>query len=213
MKEALLERVRKLDEKYFGKRGVKRLIWAMEAQVLSMKKRPTRTNMHKQLGDLLFAVVAAARNEQYDLEELLEDAVTELEHRIEKRHYYEAHVTVEPVFGRDRTRLETLARERGFRVAGLFMQKRPRSTPRRSKYDAFCTARSVSRSDLQNRMVEFVTTVRAHGLKVWRAKIESTIEDTRYDDAFCPLDPQHLPAKERAPRAPADGALPGRRKR
>jgi hypothetical protein len=41
MDEALFERVRKLDQEYFGNRDLGRLIRAMDAQIRSMEKMPT----------------------------------------------------------------------------------------------------------------------------------------------------------------------------
>ncbi len=209
--EALLERVRKLDQEYFGNRDIKQLLWAMDAQVTSMLKEPTRTNVHKQLGDLLFVVVAAARNNNLEVDELLNDAVVKLENRREGHHYYEAHVTVEPVFEDRLEWLKALALEHRFHIAELVMQKRPGDTPERSRYDAFCTGRSVSYSDLDHETCEFVRLLQHEGFKVWRGKIESTIWDSRYDDSRCPLIREDLPEKERNPRAPAPGALPGRK--
>ncbi len=212
MNEALLERVRKLDQEYFGNRDIRRLIRAMDAQIRSMAKAPTLANVHKQAGDLLFVLVALARNNGWDLTELLTGPVVMLEQRREERHYFESHVTLEPVLDEERlVVLRAAAEGYGFHVATLLMQKRPADTPERSQNDSFCTARGVSYSDLHDQTVNFCRSLEEQGFKVWRYKIESTLLDSRYDDSIFPLDRTALPAKELNPRAPADGALAGRR--
>ena len=143
---------------------------------------------------------------------MLEERVDALEQRREERHYYEAHVTVEPVFGERLERMKVIAKEFGFRVATLLMQKRPEDTPERSKNDTFCTGRSIARSDLEDRMVGMMTKLREEGFALWRHKIESTISDSNYDDSLFPLEREKVPEKYRNPRAPAEGALPGRAK-
>ena len=62
MKEKLLKKVEKLDKEYFGNRSLERLISALVAQAESMKKEPTVANVRKQAGDILFVIVALARN-------------------------------------------------------------------------------------------------------------------------------------------------------
>jgi hypothetical protein len=144
--------------------------------------------------------------------QLLEGAVIMLEQRRDQRHYYESHVTIEPVLIEDRLEvLKAIAARHEFHVANLLMQKRPGDTPERSQNDSFCTARGVSYSDLCDRTVHFCRALGEKDFKVWRYKIESTLLDSRYDDSICPLDHAALPDKERNPRAPADGALAGRR--
>ncbi len=211
MNDATIQKVLELDERYFGRRPLPRLIRAMAAQVEAMQKTPTRTNVHKQLGDLLFIITSVARNNGWTLEELLGDTLANLENRRSARHYYEAHVTIEPVFEDRLQELTHLAEMNGFRVATLLMQQRPEDTPERSKNDAFCTARGVSYSDLLDRTLEFVALLREKGFTTWRYKIESTLLDSRYDDSLAPLDRASIPQKERDPLAPADGALAGRR--
>ncbi len=182
----------------------------MAAQVESMQIEPTLANLHKQVGDLLFVIVSVARNNGWDLDELLAGVVAKLENRRTSRHYYESHVTIEPVFDDRLQILGTIAGEFGFHVAKLLMQNRPADTPQRSQNDAFCTARGISCSDLKDRTVEFVQRLQGAGFTVWRYKIESTLMDSRYDDSWVPLVRETLPEKERSPSAPADGALSGR---
>lgn len=210
MKEETLRKVEELDREYFGNRSLGRLVRAISAQVESMEKDRSLANVHKQAGDLLFVLVALARNNSWDLDELLEGAVQKLEYRRCTRHYYESHVTIEPVFEERLELLRKIGPEYGFHVATLLMKKRPQDTAERSQNDSFCTARGISYSDLKDRTIDFVKRLQDEGFTAWRYKIESTLLDSRYDDSLLPLDRKSLPEKERNPRAPADGALPGR---
>lgn len=211
MNEELLKKVEELDKEYFGPRSLTQLVSALFAQVVSMKKEPTTVNVRKQVGDLLFVIVALARNMKWNIEELLAEVVLRLENRRADRHYYEAHITIEPVFDDRHKQFEQLSKQYGFRVATLLMQKRKDDTPERSAKDAFSTGRSISYSDIKDRMLLLLEELRKNGFKVWRYKIESTLLDSRYDDAEFHLDYRELPEQEKAPRAPASGALSGRK--
>ena len=212
MKESLLREVEALDKEYFGPRALPRLISALVAQVMSMKKEPTYANTRKQLGDALFVIVSIARNLNWDLDELLEEVIIKVKNRKECRHYYEAHVTIEPVFDERHKAFTIVCKRYQFHVATLLMQKQKTATPTRSGNDAFCTGRSISYSDIKDRMFELVGALKDAGFDVHRYKIESTLLDSRYDDAEFPLSEATLPDKERLPRAPAEGALSGKKK-
>lgn len=212
MKETLLKEVEKLDKEYFGTRPLPRLIAALSAQVDSMAKEPTSVNVRKQTGDALFVIVSIARNMGWDLDELLDEVIVKVKNRKESRHYYEAHVTIEPVFGKRLEEFKRICSTFQFHVATLLMQKRKTATPARSTNDAFCTGRSISRSDIEDRMFGLVRALKNAGFEVWRWKTESTLTDSRYDDSLFPLHKEKLPEKERNPRAPAAGALSGRKK-
>lgn len=131
---------------------------------------------------------------------------------LETQLYFESHVTIEPVFDelddmectlcggclieRDhamsscpgpKTPLEKvkgIARDHGFKVAELLMQRRKADTQERSKDDTFCTARSKSYEDIHNRTVGLIVDLKAAGFKVWRYKIEDTIMDSKHNDAL-----------------------------
>lgn len=210
MWEQLIKRTEKLGEKYFKRRSNQKLIRALDSQVRSMYRNPSSTNIHKQAGDLQFLLVELARNNGWDPVELLKDRVDELEQRMRERHYYEAHVTIEPVYEERLVELKKIAKDFDFHVATLEMKKRAKATPTRSENDSFCTARGVSYSDLEDRTEGFAEALKEAGFKVWRCKIESTVVDSRYAHSRFPLDAESLPEKERNPRAPADGALAGR---
>ncbi len=199
-----------LDEKYFGDVTLERSVEVINAQAESMLPGSTKTNVYEQAGDLLFALVSLARNQNWNLERLLQDATAKVERRRSSRHYYEAHVTVEPVFEDRLAQFKIVCHDYKFHVANLLMQKRKGDTEERSKNDAFCTGRGISYTDIKTRMLTLVDRLEKEGFKVWRYKIESTLLDSRYDDAERPLDKKELPEKETNPRAPADGALAGR---
>ncbi len=199
-----------LDEKYFGDVTLERSVEVVNSQAESMLPGSTKTNVYEQAGDLLFALVSLARNQNWSLERLLQDATNKVERRRSTRHYYEAHVTVEPVFEARLEQFKVICHDYKFRVANLLMQKRRGDTEERSKNDSFCTGRGISYTDIKTRMLALVERLEKEGFKVWRYKIESTLLDSRYDDAERPLDKEALPEKERDPKPPADGALAGR---
>ena len=102
----------------------------------------------------------------------------------EARLYYEAHVTVEPVFEADLARLGEIAGRHGFRVADLHMRKRKQDTPQRSQDDTFMTARAQSSADIVARTTAVVRDLKAEGFAVWRYKIEDTVLDSRTRDTL-----------------------------
>lgn len=93
--------------------------------------------------------------------------------------YFEAHVTIEPVFDDRYAQFVEITKKFQFRAAELLMKKRSEDTPIRSMYDTFCTGRSSSYEDLHNRLFELTATLRAANFKVWRYKIENTLLDVR----------------------------------
>ena len=107
------------------------------------------------------------------------------------QHYYEAHVTVEPVFNDVREGATVTAQQYGFKLAKLLMQKRIVDAPERSKYDTFMTAHGVNLEDITNRTKDLVTALQAAGLNVWRYKIEDTILDSRIKDELGLLERSH----------------------
>lgn len=97
--------------------------------------------------------------------------------------YYESHITIEPVFGEDLERLRSICQHFGFHIAELLMQKRLHDTPERSRFDTFCSSRSVDLPVLKERMLGLVSCCQGAGFKVWRYKIEDVILDSRIDDS------------------------------
>lgn len=98
------------------------------------------------------------------------------------RLYYEAHVTIEPVFDVRLNALKSIAREHGFRVADLFMKKREADSETRSKHDTFMTGHGKNLEDLQHRMSLMIRSAQSAGFQVWRYKIEDAVMDSRHAD-------------------------------
>lgn len=209
LSDELTHRVAELAGDYFGEVSIKRSVEVINSQAASMDYN-SKTVCHEQAGDLLFALVAMAQNQNWSLDRLLSDAIVKVENRKNARHYYEAHITVEPVFDEGLERFKLICKDYKFRVANLLMQRRPTDTEERSKNDSFCTGRGISYTDIRVRMLELVKRLEQEGFKIWRYKIEATLMDSRYDDKEHILDKETLPEKERNPKPPADGALTGR---
>lgn len=112
--------------------------------------------------------------------------------------YYEAHITIEPVFDERLIHAAALAQTHTFRVADLLMQKRKEDTAERSKHDTFMTGRHISYAVLLERMQNLVIDLQQQQYKVWRYKIEATVIDSKHGDALLLLTTencnQHLAA-------------------
>jgi hypothetical protein len=93
--------------------------------------------------------------------------------------YFEAHITIEPVFGERLDQFKSLCATKGFRVAELLMKRRKEDKPERSQYDTFATGRSKDYTDLLTRTLDIANTANALGISVWRYKIENTLLDVR----------------------------------
>lgn len=95
-------------------------------------------------------------------------------------HYYESHITIEPVFEERLELFSSLAKANKFQAAKLLMQKTRSELPVRSNKDSFCTGHAASYEDLHNRMVKLTNELREAGFEVWRAKIEGILFDEKY---------------------------------
>ncbi len=93
--------------------------------------------------------------------------------------YFEAHVTLDPVFGSTRERLAEVAKVYGFRVADLLMRKTAGGPAVPSAEDAFMTARSVRYDDIRERTVGVVQALQRAGFSVRRYKVENTLVDSK----------------------------------
>lgn len=98
--------------------------------------------------------------------------------------YYEAHITIEPVFEEHLEFLKNLSKSYKFRVAELLMKKRLEDTGERSKYDTFMTGHGTDYEDICRRTQSVIVYLKASGFKVWRYKIEDTLLDSRTEDVF-----------------------------
>lgn len=97
------------------------------------------------------------------------------------RHYYEAHVTIDPVIDVDRLEeLQHIASKYKFKVASLFMGKGGNSRP--STFDAFMTAHSKNLVDIKFQILGLVRDLQRQGFPVRRYKIEDIVMDSRIDD-------------------------------
>lgn len=100
--------------------------------------------------------------------------------------YYEAHVTLEPVFDRKAEDLQEIAQRHGFRVAELLLQRRAVETATRSTKDAFTTRRGADYTILRDEAEAFAMDLTEHGLVVWRVKVEAALYDKRRNAAEQP---------------------------
>lgn len=211
MKSEMIERAEKLDAAYFGDdRTLEERVDVLVTQMQAMVDEPSVTNIRRQMGDMYFVLINMARAEGCDLEELLAETIAKIERNRRDRHYYEAHVTINPVFGEHLERFKSICAEHKFHVAKLHMRRSAQAPAEPSSDDQFCTSRSISLSDIKKRMVKVVASLQEAGYVVRRGKIEETLYDSRHNDGILNLPRDWLPEKERNPGAPADGALPGR---
>lgn len=93
------------------------------------------------------------------------------------KHYYEAHVTVEPVEGERLSFMKLIAEDYSFRVAELLLRN---GTKHRD--DTFCTSRHVDWDHIRIRTEGLVRDLRENGFKVFRYKIEDTLVDSNIRD-------------------------------
>lgn len=98
--------------------------------------------------------------------------------------YYEAHITIEPVFDERLAYFDILCKIHKFKAADLLMKKRVADTATRSQYDTFCTGRGYRKRELIKRTKELVESLLAHGYKVYRYKIEATLVDSNIKNDF-----------------------------
>ena len=98
--------------------------------------------------------------------------------------YYEAHVTIEPVFDANRDFAGQIAKAFKFKLADLLMRKRSEDSEERSKNDTFMTGHSTDYEDIKQRTISLVKQLQSYGYKVWRYKIEDTLVDSRSADEF-----------------------------
>jgi len=92
-------------------------------------------------------------------------------------HYFEAHITIDPVLDDERREsLDLVASWHGFRVAELLMKK----TGERSGIDDFLTARSIDYDDIEQRTEKAITSLKQNNFVVRRYKIENTLVDVRF---------------------------------
>lgn len=103
---------------------------------------------------------------------------------IPKRKTFEAHITIDPVFGERRAEVERFAQTTGFKLAELWMQKDARSPGLPSDKDTFMTGHSDDRERLFEAGRILIYNLRNNGYNVRRFKIEEILYDTKYGDTM-----------------------------
>jgi len=93
--------------------------------------------------------------------------------------YFEAHVTIEPLFDDRLDEFKLLAKTKGFHVADLLLKKRAKDTLERSRFDTFATSRGKDFDVLRADTLVLAELAKENGFIVWRYKIENTLEDVR----------------------------------
>jgi hypothetical protein len=93
--------------------------------------------------------------------------------------YFEAHITITPVFGETLELIKKLAAQYDFRVADLCMLKYEGDTPTPSGIDTFMTGRGKDFKYLCKQMNTLVEAILAKDIKVKRFKVENTLIDVR----------------------------------
>lgn len=96
--------------------------------------------------------------------------------------YYEAHVTIDPVFGEIRAHARQIATTYGFRLAKLIMRKHEADGETPAQDDTFMTGHAVESENIIARLKALVAHLHERGFKVRRYKIEDTILDSRSED-------------------------------
>lgn len=92
---------------------------------------------------------------------------------------YEAHITIEPVFGERFNKFEELCAPYKFKPAELLLQKQRAATPTRSNKDSFCTGHGFEYAEVKARTEKLVDDLKECGFDVWRYKIEGIVLDVR----------------------------------
>lgn len=98
------------------------------------------------------------------------------------RLYFEAHITIDPVFDAARRQAEMLGEIYNFRMAKLILRKREADQERPHEDDSFFTGRAKDSDELIVRTAGLVKALRMSGFVVRRYKIEDTILDSRVED-------------------------------
>lgn len=97
-----------------------------------------------------------------------------------KKLYYEAHITIEPIYGDDLLLAARLAENNRFKIADLLMKKERDATELRSDKDTFLSAKDEDVDVLISMTRKMLRDLWDAGFKVWRYKIEKAIIDSQY---------------------------------
>lgn len=98
--------------------------------------------------------------------------------------YYEAHITIDPVFDERRAEAERLASIHSFRLAKLIMRKHEADEERPAQDDTFMTGTDCYMNVLLDNMIRLITELKSYGFVVRRYKLEDIIVDSRKCDKY-----------------------------
>jgi hypothetical protein len=101
---------------------------------------------------------------------------------MEALHYYECHITLEPIFDDRLEFADRISKAWGFKIADLLMKKRNVDTEVRSSKDTFMTAHSKHLGKIREDMSCLIRHLKSEGFVVWRYKIEDIVLDSRIKD-------------------------------
>jgi hypothetical protein len=115
--------------------------------------------------------------------------------------YYEAHVTIDPVFGELKERVALAAAKYNFKMAKLVIQHSPTHSEEHID-DAFLSTRGDNYEDVETRTTWLVLDLKGHEVTIRRYKIEATLLDSRAKDELILLGdgPRVFMTKEEAYR-------------
>jgi hypothetical protein len=94
---------------------------------------------------------------------------------------FEAHITIEPVFGERFDEFERCCAGYKFKPAELLLQKQRQVTPIRSNKDSFCTGHGKDYTETLERILKLVADLKESGFEVWRYKIEGILVDVHME--------------------------------
>lgn len=98
--------------------------------------------------------------------------------------YFEAHITIEPLFDDELNDLKKLAATFKFKVADLLIKTHRKDTLERSSLDSFLTGHGGDLPDLMLRTEQLLNMLHCYGFKVWRYKIEDILIDSKLCDTW-----------------------------
>lgn len=98
--------------------------------------------------------------------------------------YYEAHVTIDPVFDERRVHAQAIATTYAFKLAKLIMRKKSTDPEQESQDDTFMTGHSQDFDNIRMRMEALIKHLQERGFFVRRYKIEDTLMDSRTEDVL-----------------------------
>lgn len=93
------------------------------------------------------------------------------------RLYFEGHITLEPVSGKELILLGVISTKYGMRISTFLLVKPDSSTP-----DAFISLRNESYTSMVSILHEACKELESYGFKIKRVKIEDTLLDTKHGD-------------------------------